>query len=78
MEDNLVTKDSERVKSFFKALDRMLAGLEKMAGSLRSTLNGERFLTDKEVSRRLKVSRRTLQKWRYSGWNILTAAFLVV
>ncbi|GHV42460.1 transcriptional regulator [Bacteroidia bacterium] len=67
MEDNLITRDNERLKSFFKALDRMLAGLEKMAGSYRPPLDGERFLTDKEVTRQLKVSRRTLQEWRYSG-----------
>lgn len=67
MEDNLITKDNERVKSFFKLLDRMLTGLEKMAGSYRPPLNGERFMTDKEVTRQLKVSRRTLQEWRYSG-----------
>jgi len=27
-------------------------------------LGGEHYLTDKEVSTRLKVSRRTLQDWR--------------
>jgi excisionase family DNA binding protein len=30
-------------------------------------LNGERFFTDKEVSARLKVSRRTLQDYRNEG-----------
>ena len=33
----------------------------------RPTLNGERFFTDKEVSARLKVSRRTLQDYRNEG-----------
>ena len=33
----------------------------------RPTLGGERFLTDREVSARLKVSRRTLQDYRNSG-----------
>lgn len=27
-------------------------------------MNGERYLTDKEVAERLKVSRRTLQEYR--------------
>ena len=31
------------------------------------TLGGERFLTDREVSARLKVSRRTLQDYRNNG-----------
>ena len=34
---------------------------------LRPTLGGERFFTDKEVSARLKVSRRTLQDYRNEG-----------
>lgn len=67
MEDNLITKENERVKSFFKSFDRMLAGLEKMVENYRPPFNGERFLTDKEVYRQLKVSRRTVQEWRYSG-----------
>ena len=33
----------------------------------RPTLGGERFLTDKEVSAWLKVSRRTLQDYRNNG-----------
>ena len=37
-----------------------------MANS-RPTLGGERFLTDREVSARLKVSRRTLQDYRNTG-----------
>jgi excisionase family DNA binding protein len=32
-----------------------------------SNLNNEFYLTDKEVSGKLKVSRSTLQEWRYSG-----------
>lgn len=32
-----------------------------------TTLGGERFFTDKEVSARLKVSRRTLQDYRNEG-----------
>jgi len=30
-------------------------------------LNGEKYLTDKEVSEKLKVSRRTLQDYRNQG-----------
>ncbi|MDR1120685.1 MAG: helix-turn-helix domain-containing protein [Dysgonamonadaceae bacterium] len=67
MEDNLITKENERIKSFFKAFDRMLTGLEKMVENYRPPFNGERFLTDKEIYRQLKVSRRTVQEWRYSG-----------
>lgn len=67
MEDNLITRNHERVKSFFEALDRMLAHIESLTRNYCPTLRGERFLTDKEVSLRLKVSRRTLQEYRTHG-----------
>ena len=34
---------------------------------MRRALNNEFYLIDKELSVRLRVSRRTLQEWRYSG-----------
>ena len=49
------------------SLDSMLARFEHMRGNYRRTLGGERFFTDKEVSARLKVSRRTLQDYRNEG-----------
>lgn len=65
--NGLLTKNSPQVIAFFAALDRMLDGLERMAKECRPVLNGERYLTDIEVSQWLKVSRRTLQEWRYNG-----------
>ena len=38
-----------------------------LTANYRPTLGGERFFTDKEVSARLKVSRRTLQDYRNEG-----------
>ena len=68
MYDNeLITMKTERIVSFFKSLDRMLDGIEGMVRNSKPTLNGERYLTDKEVSARLKVSRRTLQDYRTEG-----------
>ena len=63
----IITKDNERVTRLFGSLERMLSGIERLVANHRPTLNGERFLTDKEVSARLKVSRRTLQEWRTNG-----------
>jgi excisionase family DNA binding protein len=68
MNDNdLITKENERVVSFFNALDRMLSGIENLTKNYRPMLNGERYLTDAEVSERLKISRRTLQDYRNEG-----------
>lgn len=63
----MITKDNERVTRLFGSLERMLSGIEQLVASHRPTLGGERFLTDREVSQRLKVSRRTLQDWRTNG-----------
>lgn len=49
------------------SLDRLLDNFEHLTANHRPTLNGERFFTDKEVSARLKVSRRTLQDYRNEG-----------
>ena len=63
----IITKDHGRVVAFFKSIDRMLDGLENLVCNHRPTLGGERYLTDKEVSARLRVSRRALQDYRNSG-----------
>ena len=63
----MITKDAERVKTFFESLDRMLDGIEELSKAYRPMLNGERFLTDEEVSVRLKIGRRTLQDYRSNG-----------
>ena len=51
------------------SLDRMLVGIENLAVGNRPVLGGERYLTDKEVSAQLKLSRRTLQDYRNEGRN---------
>lgn len=65
--NELMTKDNEWIPHFMGSLDRLLDNYERMAANYRPTLGGERFFTDKEVSARLKVSRRTLQDYRNEG-----------
>jgi len=67
MENNLITKDNEVVTTFFLSLEQMLDSIESRIVNCKPTLNGERFLSDKEVSERLKLSRRTLQDYRTEG-----------
>ena len=65
--NELMTKDNEWILHFMGSLARLLDNYERMAANYRPTLGGERFFTDKEVSARLKVSRRTLQDYRNEG-----------
>lgn len=48
-------------------LDAALDGIERMNADDTPAFGNERFLTDKEVSAWLKVSRRTLQDYRNNG-----------
>lgn len=63
----MITKSHALVTEFGDSLDRLLDGIENFMANSRPTLGGERFLTDREVSVRLKVSRRTLQDYRNTG-----------
>ena len=63
----IITKQGESVIGFFKSLDRMLDGLEQLVASHKPSLKGETYVTDKELSERLNISRRTLQEWRNDG-----------
>lgn len=63
----MITKNHALVAQFGDTLDRLLDGIENFVANSRPTLGGERFLTDREVSARLKVSRRTLQDYRNNG-----------
>ena len=63
----MITKNHALVAEFGNSLDRLLDGFEHLTANYRPTLGGERFFTDKEVSARLKVSRRTLQDYRNEG-----------
>ncbi|KAA4631762.1 helix-turn-helix domain-containing protein, partial [Bacteroides ovatus] len=45
----------------------MLNGIESIVKHYKPHLNGERFLSNNEVSKKLNVSLRTLQEWRDIG-----------
>lgn len=66
-DNSLIIKLNPQVTDFFESIDRMLDGVEEMAKKARPTLNGERYITDRELSKRLKISRRALQEYRSEG-----------
>ena len=68
MSNQLITPENdERVKSFFLSLERLSSLSERLFAERKTTLNGESFYTDKELSQKLKISRRSLQEYRNEG-----------
>lgn len=63
----LITKNDEQITTFFQALEEIAVSVEKVTESCKPLLNGEHYLTDREVSGKLKVSKRTLQEYRNQG-----------
>ena len=63
----LINKDTLQIKEFISSLDSMLNGIESIVKYYKPHLNGERFLSNNEVSKKLNVSLRTLQEWRDTG-----------
>ena len=65
--NELIFADQELEVGFIGKLDALLEGIERMGASCKASPSNEQFLTDKEVSAWLKVSRRTLQDYRNNG-----------
>ena len=65
--EGIIDKENERVRRFFALLDDMEKKVERLARDNRPPFNGERFLTDRELSGTLKISRRCLQDYRDQG-----------
>ena len=63
----LINGNSEIIRDFFQSMDRILDGISRLAKESRPYLNGEEFLSNREASKYLKVSIRTLQEWRDTG-----------
>jgi len=61
---DVLDSKSATVLSFFSGMDEMLNLIGRAMKNRTPHLNGETFLTGKEVCRMLNVSARTLQKWR--------------
>ncbi len=67
MSNQLITENNERIKGFLLTLDKLSSALERIFSSRKTTLDGESFYTDEELSKKLKISRRSLQDYRNEG-----------
>jgi excisionase family DNA binding protein len=68
MKHSLIDQSDERIISLLETIEKLSSILSEISkNKMRRPLNNEFYLTDKEISKKLKVSRSTLQEWRYSG-----------
>lgn len=67
MDKQSIFRTDERPEALLRTLEQPEKDLDRCVELNRPTLGGERYLTDRELSERLKISRRTLQEYRSSG-----------
>lgn len=65
--DNLSKEHNVQLIEMSDAIDQINELLFEIIEQNRPLLNGDRFISDAELSDILKVSRRTLQLWRNEG-----------
>ena len=65
--NELIMPHNAGVKRVLESMKEVLALYKNVTGNYRPLLDGERYLTDREVAEILKVSRRTLQEYRNDG-----------
>ena len=67
MKNYLIGQQDPCIKDILQRLERTDKVLDKLSKSLKRKFNGERFISDSELSRVLKISRRTLSEYRSAG-----------
>ena len=65
--NELITLRTNGVEGAMKSMKDIESLFDKVTSNYRPLLNGQRYLSDVEVSHRLKISRRTLQDYRDNG-----------
>jgi excisionase family DNA binding protein len=64
---DLITKNDNIFTSFLEKINEIDKALDGITQNYRPLLNGEKYITDKELSKILNISRRTLQDYRTGG-----------
>ncbi len=67
MKGNLIDDKDVRVADFFRQADKVRKTLDELLKTTQYSFDGQRFLTDRELSQLLKISRRALQAYRTAG-----------
>lgn len=63
----ILDRKSTEINSFFLALDESLDTIGQALKNRTPHLNGEKFLSNRDVCRMFQISSRTLQDWRDTG-----------
>ncbi len=66
--DDVITEKCELSARTLSVLNNTIINITEALEGYRPIFNGERYITDKELSVRIKVSRRTLHDWRKFGY----------
>lgn len=64
---DILDNKSQQMVSFFTVLDELSATIQQALQNRTPYLNGEKYLTNREVCQLLRISSRTLQNWRDTG-----------
>ncbi|MDH6356534.1 helix-turn-helix domain-containing protein [Parabacteroides sp. PF5-9] len=64
---DMLDKRSEAIVSLFQTLDEVQEAIREALKRRTPHLNGEKYLTNNDVSKLLNLSTRTLQDWRDNG-----------
>lgn len=64
---DILDNKSPQIVSLFTTLDELSATIQQALENRTPHLNGEKYLTNREVCQLLRISSRTLQNWRDTG-----------
>lgn len=67
MEQTVLNKESEEIRRFMKAMENISKMLDADSLIYRPILDGNRYLTEQELSQALKITKRTLIEYRMNG-----------
>lgn len=64
---DILDNKTPQIGLFFTALDELSVTIKQALQNRTPHLNGEKYLTNREVCQLLRISSRTLQNWRDTG-----------
>lgn len=64
---DILDNKSPQISTFSTTLDELTAIIKQALQNRTPHLNGEKYLTNREVCQLLRISSRTLQNWRDTG-----------